>query len=355
MKYRFLYFLISFLFISVVHAQSLEETIGGLAETGAKEYVAPVVSGFGANLNSGWLHKATAAKKFGIDIELGVVFMGTIFGDANKSFSTSGSFRFDRPQAEKMTESITNAIARDSIINRIINSSFNIAINGPTITGKNTDTVFVSFPGQTYNISGLGSYTVPGQNVNTGVTGVLEELSILPLAAPQLSVGTVYGTSLSLRYVPNIKINEDLGEFKYLGFGLQHNPAIWFPNPLPLDLSVGYFTQTLEVGKIFKTEATTFGLYASKSFGWSLLSITPYAGFSLESSNITVTYDFVLEGVTDSQGNPDTKVPVKFELEGKNKNRFILGAALKLGIINLNVDYNISEYNVVSAGLGFIF
>jgi hypothetical protein len=33
----------------------------------------------------------------------------------------------------------------------------------------------------------------------------------------------------------------------------------------------------------------------------------------------------------------------------------MLGAAFKLGFLSLNVDYNIAKYNVVSAGLGFIF
>ena len=55
----------------------------------------PTVSAFGADLNSGWVHRVPKATIFGIDIELGFVAMGTFFSDNNKTFSTSGTFRFN--------------------------------------------------------------------------------------------------------------------------------------------------------------------------------------------------------------------------------------------------------------------
>jgi hypothetical protein len=55
------------------------------------------------------------------------------------------------------------------------------------------------------------------------VHGLLEDLPALPLFAPQLTVGTIYGTQASFRFVPTYDVT-DLGDFKYFGFGLQHNP-----------------------------------------------------------------------------------------------------------------------------------
>jgi hypothetical protein len=46
---------------------------------------------------------------------------------------------------------------------------------------------------------------------------------------------------------------------------------------------------------------------------------------------------------------------MSFNLVGENSVRFMIGAAFKLALISLNVDYNISNYNVASAGLGIIF
>lgn len=336
----------------------LQSTLSALSADAAKAYVGPIVSGFGANLNSGWIHRAVPNKFFGIDFEFGVVAMGTLFGDDAKTFSSTGIFRFSKPQAEQLTSGISNTFGeRDSVIKFIINEQFTVGITGPTIVGSKNDNVVVSFGGKTYTVAtptGNQSVTVQPDTIQlSGVSGFLEDLSILPLAAPQLTIGTFYGTALSFRYLPDVEIDKDLGKFKYFGFGVQHNPSMWIPVPLPVDISVGFFTQTMEVGKIFKSEASTLGIYLSKQFGPGMFNITPYAGLMLESSNITVTYDFTLED-TPAPG-VKTILPIEFEVEGQNSSRFLVGASIKLALINLNVDYNIAKYNSISAGLAFGF
>ena len=108
----------------------------------------------------------------------------------------------------------------------------------------------------------------------------------------------------------------------------------------------------MKLGSVFQSTATTFGIYGSKTFGPGAFNVTPYAGFSYESSSADVAYDFLIDtavpGVTTTQH-------VSFNLVGENSVRFMIGAAFKLGFISLNVDYNISNYNVASAGLGIIF
>ncbi len=351
--------LLTLMFVFPVKAQDdLEATLSALSADAARAYVGPIVSGFGANLNSGWIHRAVPNKLFGVDFEFGVVAMGTLFGDDAKTFSSTGIFKFSRPQAEQLTSGISNTFGqRDSVIKFIVNEEFTVGITGPTIIGAKDKNVVVSFEGKTYTVNTIGgpqSVTVQPDTIQlSGVQGYLEDLSLLPLAAPQLTIGTVYGTALSVRYLPDVEISADLGKFKYFGFGIQHNPSMWIPIPLPIDISVGYFTQTMEVGKIFKSNASTMGLYVSKQFGPSMLSITPYAGFMLESSDITITYDFKLED-TPTAGTT-TVLPIEFELEGKNSSRFLVGASIGLGVFKINVDYSLSEYNSVSAGLAFGF
>lgn len=122
--------------------------------------------------------------------------------------------------------------------------------------------------------------------------------------------------------------------------------------PLPLEVSVGIFTQTMKLGTVFQSSATTFGIYGSKTFGPGALNVTPYAGLSYESSSSDISYDFIIDtgvpGVTSTQH-------IAFNLVAENSVRLMLGAAFKLGFINLNVDYNIASYNVLNAGIGFIF
>lgn len=339
MKTKLIFFFV-LVFSSLIFSQgnSLEETLAKLTGDASKSYVSPISSAFGANLNSGWIHGAPSAKIFGVDIEVGFVAMATLFGDDNKTFSSSGSFRFDSLQADLLIPATITGAPRNSIRNEIRSRDFNVSISGPTIVGSNKDSIRVTFPGANIQGQNLGQKTIV-----LPVTGYLEELPALPLAAPQLTVGTVYGTSVSFRYLPEIQINEDLGKFKYFGFGLQHNPGAWLPVPLPLNVSAGFFTQTMEVGKIFKATSTMFGVFASKRFGPGALNIEPYGGFAFESSKIDVSYDVVFDTPTGDQ--PAT---ISYSLEGENSARFIIGATLKLGIFGISVDYNMAKYNSVS-------
>lgn len=338
-------FLLFGAFLFPVKAQSgLNETLSNLTENAAGKYVAPVVSGFGADLNSGWLTRVPKPVKLSFDFNLRIVAMGTFFQDANKSFSTDANFSFNRQEAEVLTEGMNPAV-RQGVIDEILKQQFYVGISGPTIIGKSTDSIRINFRGATIN-----GQPVAAKEITTAITGYLDNLPILPLGAPQLTLGTVYGTSLSIRYLPSIQLNSDLGKFSYFGIGVMHNPAMWLQNPLPLNVAVGIFTQTLKVGDIFKATATQFGVYAGKTFGPSMLNVSPYAGLSLETSSITIHY----QANINTPAGPKTE-DISFDLKGENSVRFTLGTTFKLAILSLNIDYSLASYNTVSAGLGFDF
>jgi len=346
--------ILGIIFLSqITFAQNdLQSTLSNLSADAAKKYVEPISSSFGANLNSGWVHKAPSASLFGVDIEIGVVAMATMFGNEQKNFSSTGKFRFNDVQATALVDNagITNPYARNFVINEIKKQDFGVNISGPTIVGSKKEFVEVEFQGATFtdNLTGQ-SFTVPSKQIATVASGFLDELPAAPLGAPQITIGTIYGTLASFRYLPSIEVDKDLGKFEYFGFGLQHNPSAWLPIPLPVDVSLAYFTQSMKVGKIFDASATSFGIYASKRIGPGALNITPYAGFAIESSEITIQYDYVVDYPVAG-----TVLPVKFNLKGENSSRFVIGAALKLAFLNLNVDYSFAKYKTISGGLAFI-
>jgi len=343
---RHLFLSLTFFFFmacSLLQAQTseLEQTLAKITGDASKAYVAPISSAFGANLNSGWVHNAPKATKFSFDLEVGFVAMATLFGSSNQTFTSSGSFRFNYDQADQLIPSNVTGSRREQIRNEIMTRDFTVSISGPTIVGKKTDSIKVVFPGAT-----IQGETIGRQTIVLPVTGYLEEVPALPLAVPQISLGTVFGTQVSLRYLPEFEVSPELGKFKYTGFGIQHNPTMWLPFPIPVNVSVGYFTQSLEVGKIFKTSASMFGVFASKRFGPGALNIEPYLGFSMESSSIDVQYDVVYD--TPTGPSPAT---IKYTLEGENSTRFTVGATLKLALLGLSVDYSMAKYNTVSASL----
>ena len=350
-------------------SDDLQGSLQKLSMDAAKHYVAPVVTGIGTDLNAGWFHRAPMAKTFEFDLEFGVVAMATVFSDEHKTFSTSGVFQFNSSEAGSLVDKINDpsynslpqpykSQARTQIINQIIGKDFTVGISGPTIIGSDKDSLKVGFKGGQYTFTDptgvQRTVTVPANNLPLPVTGLLGDKQILgknmvPLAAPQLTFGTILGTQFTFRYLPDYEISKEIGKTKYFGWGIQHNPLVWIPGESPIDLSVGFFSQKINAGTIFESKTTSYGVNASKRLGWGALNLTPYAGYMIEKSTMTFTYDYTLDTPTGS-------VPqhINFELEGENKSRVTLGLSIKFLIVNINADYNIGTYKSYSAGVMII-
>ncbi len=332
--------------------QTLQENLEKLAEDAARGYVSPIVDGFGADLNAGWYHRVPKGTKFSINFEVGLVAMGAFFSEEHRTFSTSGSFNFDRATADRMIPPEPEIVdpLRSSLIDQLIDIPLSVTISGPTVVGSEDEQIQVEFSGGSVTFQTTGGDTAIGLSAarDSLQVGGLIDFSLLPFAAPQLSVGTVYGTALTVRYLPNIKVTDEIGKLKYFGVGIQHNPSVWFPRRLVFDVSIGVFHQKLTLGNLFEASATHVGVQASKTFGPRLLSFTPYVGLGWETSDMKFTYTF-------SSEDGSVVLPIEFELEGENSTRLTAGASLRLGIININADYNLGNTKTASVGLMFAF
>lgn len=343
MKKYILLLLVLFLFTYQVKAQELDETLSNLSSTAGEAYVLPVISAFGSNLNTGWVSKPPAPARLDIGVDFKFIGMGSFFSDDNKVFSTSGTFNFTESQAEEIAENsgyTPGSPAYNNAVDEILSKEWNVNFDGPTIVGKKDEYLTVEFPGDASN--NIDPYVLTVQEVN----GYLEDLSVLPTAAAQLTVGTVAGTQASFRYFPSIDI-QDLGKFSFWGAGVIHNPGFWMDQKLPVDLGVGVFYQKLEVGDVFETSAAQFGVYASKKFG-TIASVTPYAGLTYETSSTSVSYTFEF----DSPAGPQES-KINFDLDGDNTVGLTLGATFSLVVVNFNIDYKVANVQTVSAGLSF--
>jgi hypothetical protein len=349
------------------NAQTFEETLKNLSLDAAKAYVNPIVSGFGVDLNGGWFHRAPSKTMLGFDLEFGVVAMETFFKEDAKKFNSNGTFSLSDAQAASLTLFVNSdpqfalltPTQRDniklSLQNQITAQFFTLGISGPTIVGSSLDSIAIAFASKTFAVAGApgGSVTVPGQRIVLPVTGYLGELKALPLAAPQLTLGTFVGSQFTFRYLPSTN-TQNLGKASYFGWGIQHNPAIWLGpvDVLPVDFSLSFFTQKLKVGTTFETKATAFGVNVSKRLGWGFLNLTPYAGFMFEKSTMSFAYDFNAPDPTNN--GAITTQHVTFDLDSANKSRLVLGLSFKILIVNINADYNIGKYNSATAGIMFI-
>lgn len=333
-----------------VKAQTLEETLSKLSSSAGKFYVAPIISAFGSNLNSGWVSQVPSASKVGFHLDIKLAAMGSFFSDENKTFATSDKFFFTSSQIDQILSASGISSSHPqytSLKNELLITALDVNFSGPTIVGSKNEYLKINFPGKT--VQGV---TLAKTDFNvTAVKGFLDELPALPTAAPQITFGTVMGTHVSVRYLPDMDI-EDLGKFTFFGIGAIHNPGVWFPNPLPVDIGVGYFTQKMKVGDVFESTANQFGLYVSKTFGL-IISITPYAGLIAENSKTTVSYDYQSNETINGVQVPKTQM--KFDLEGENTTGFVIGFSLHLAAVNINADYKVAKTKTASAGLSFGF
>jgi len=344
-------FIVCGLFFSVnLKAQSLEETLSSLSSTVGSAYVKPVISAFGSNLNSGWVSQVPSSAKVGFHLDLKVIAMGSFFSSDVKNFSETGQFYFNDQQADVILQN--SGIQQSNpnynqIKTQLKNTPFSVNFSGPTIVGSKNKYLAINFPAQSFQGNNLAATTFTLNQVK----GFLDELPAFPTAAVQLTVGTVFGTNVAIRYFPDVEI-QDMGKFSFFGAGLIHNIGTWFPNPLPVDLGVGFFTQKMKVGDMFESNATQFGLYASKTFGF-IISVTPYVGLTTESSKTTVSYNY--QSNQNVNGVPVPPVKISFDLEGENSASAVVGVNIHLAAVNISADYKLAKTKTASAGISFGF
>ena len=331
--------------------QSFNQVMSQLTEAAAKSYIAPVSNGIGSNLNSGWMNQVPEADKMNFHLGIKIVVMGTFYSDDAKVFDASGQFYFDGSQttqilsANNITPASVGQVNYNAIFNQVLTTKYQVGFSGPTVIGKKDSYLNVAFPGDPNikNAGGqpLGKTTVQVKEVN----GYLEDIPVLPFAAPQITVGTIFGTNISARYL-SYKDYKNIGDISWVGFGGIHNPGVWFPNPLPVDIGIGYYQQNIKLGDIIENNSSLFGVYVGKTFG-SAFAFIPYAGITVEKSNTKIKYT---GNITD-RGGIDVNVPINFELEGENTTGLMVGFTIKLGLININADYKVAKSKTATGGI----
>ena len=274
----------------------------------AEGYVSPLITALGINQNSGLYHTANIPKSK-LTISFGLKVMAATIDDEDKTFSRTQRVRI-----------------RDFIDNPLIptTAEADAVFSGPTVFGSEDDlgSVNFSYGGTDYSVD--------------GITG-LADVDYMPLATPEASVGGLFGLKATVRWLPDVDIG-DYGKIKFLGYGLQYNFNSLLPL-LPVDVMAGYFTQSLDVGDIMETEASSMYVAVSKS----LPLLTVYGGYAIEDSSVDVSYD------SDEFGE------VAFSMDGAQESRVTVGATLSF-LLKLNVEASFGDTaDTYGAGLLFGF
>jgi hypothetical protein len=314
---------------SLAQQDDLGRQLSKVAGENAMNYLSPLLSGLGADLNSGIYHSADLHDVLGFDV--GVKLSAVLTTDADKTFD------FVLPD-EIVYSGLTLRAGID--YDKVVAGS-------PTALGENT--------GREVKLKSTSPYygLLGGQTIFTTPQGF--NLKGVPLLVPQAAIGLPLGFEVIGRFIPTITVppssfGDPVGKVNFIGFGLRHDIDQYIPL-CPVDIAIHFMTQKLTLSdnndnKILSGSGTAYGVEVSKSFAL----LTLYGGFQLEKSK----WDIDAYNYSDPSTNTTIQLP-GFSLEGKNKSRFHAGVRFLLLIVNIHADYSFATQPVITAGVGISF
>lgn len=270
----------------------LEKTLKQYGEETVKGYIQPVSDMFGANMNSGYFHTADV-EAWGFHLSLDIVGMAAMVKDDQKMYTASAPAGFNP-------------------------TTFQTA----TVFGDKGTEVVDQATGARYR----------------GSDGIVNA-QYFPLAVPQLTLGNIYGTQVTVRYLPVPKIGDDkFPEIKLWAVGARHSVSQYLPE-FPVDLAAGAYYSSFTLGDFINYKGLAINAQASKS----LSILTLYTGLQWEKSTMNLSYT----------ANDAAQTSVNLDLPGANSFRFLAGLQLALGPIKFFGDANFGSVTTLSAGIGF--
>lgn len=213
------------------------------------------------------------------------------------------------------------------------------------------------------------------------------DINSLLVGVPQFTIGSFYGTEMTLRFVPALDYGEEFGKFSFWGVGISHNFSQYFYDnyerenwQLAAQVAFQGSKLTNEVGitqSEFESNANffNFNVRTSKMIkNWFEF----YAGFSYESVSISNKFQYYLSVETQAQlgllpyiydedGNViavgeadpengyqgDTE-PQNTSLDIKNENmKLSLGINKEIGDFMLYAGYSFSRFNIFNFGVAY--
>ena len=305
----------------------LGKQLSKVAGDNAVNYVSPLLSAWGADLNSGFYHSADLHDVLGFDI--GLKAGAVLVKDADKTFG------FVMPDHITLNYlGVKYTLDAGTGYDKVIP-------NAPTAVGSGTGVP----------VKVKSTFLVPqlrGQTILTTPQGF--DMKYVPLLMPQAAIGLPFGLEVIGRFVPTLTLPKSVGKVNFIGFGLRYSLDQHIPL-LPFDLAIHFMTQKLTVSdmndnKILGATGTAYGIEASKS----LIVLTVYGGYQFEKSRWSIeSYNY-----SDPTTLTSLTVP-GFSVDGKDKSRFHAGVRFLLLIVNIHADYSFATQPVLAAGVGISF
>jgi hypothetical protein len=164
------------------------------------------------------------------------------------------------------------------------------------------------------------------------------DLNALAYTVPQITIGSLYGTELIIRYF-GIRLGGEFGKLRLGGLGIRHNIDQYLFPESDVELSVGIFGQAFKIGTQLHSRSMMFSVQSGYTYKkWNFFGSLGY-----RTSNADIEY-------IDEDG-----VELNYDLDTANRIYINAGAAYHLGPVVFSSDINFSDFTVFSFTLGFEF
>lgn len=316
-------------------AQELHETLSQLGGAYAQEFMKPFGDVAGATLNTGLFHGAhVSQKRYDFSVYVGMRAFGAWISPGEETFDLAydGQVELDVQLGGEQQRIVVPA-------------SFTVS-DAPTFFGDEEAAVATVSVRMDTTVNRLG-VTVPvllDTTLTREIVGGVVPTNIVPWFVPHVRLGTVFGTDAIIRWMPDLSV-PDVGTIGLTGLGVRHSISQYAPTlPVSVAVQIGWQQATFddqEESEFIRVSAFAANVAVSHRFG----PLGVYGALQTERSTLDVKYE------TGALGASAPTV-ISFEQTGAVRGRGVLGLALHLGPLVLNVDYNIGHVNVVTAAMG---
>lgn len=328
-------------FLSVFFTATAQENIEDLLAAGiddakryAHGYLSPAFDGALYSITGGWFNSAETREPF--RFSLSIIGSASLIKEKNKYFTLNTSeyayLQFQDGSASKEVATLFGDHPQ------------------PVVAYVEVD-------------DGMGGTAQVDITLPTGIAA--GEINMIPTAFLQAGMGLFMGTEVKLRFVP--QLNYEGAKLNFYGVGVQHEFTKWLVPEDRRKLSVAGliaythldgsydFTDTQVVAgseQRFETDLNTWLFQLIASTKISMIHLYGGMGYSEGTSQTALkgTYE-ISEGVLAGESITD---PYALETRITGLHGTV-GANVKLGVISINADYTIANFDHISAGLNFIF
>lgn len=279
-------------------ADTIEENLSRYTDETAAGYLAPLSNGFGQNLNTAYYTTARIPKE-GFYLRFQLHLMNVKFDDEDRTFTATADPDFPNQDPTEV----------------------------PTVVGDE----------ESVTIMGNGAkFTFP--------PGL--DMSGMPLAVPQLTIGSVSGTEAIIRWFGLDTDSEDINKVELFGVGLRHNVSQYFED-FPVDLAASVMYQTFTVDDdLIDGSALAFGVQGSKLVPVSgFMDWEPFASITLDQWENTTKFT-VNEGEEDEEERT-------LDFDTESSVHLTLGSGLNFDFMRLFGAVNVAERFGWNVGISF--